>query len=127
MMKVTTVKAATLTTIILVAVLVSLLFVFVLGGEDGGKKLGSIPLPGIKLASAAQADALALAAPSLDTTRIGLLVHLDLDIDGANPFGLQPGTGANAGFLFEVKAHLGSIGQNLDIGDNFDSLVTRPV
>ena len=123
MMKVTTIKVATITTIILVAVLVSLLFVFVFGGEDGGKKLGSIPLPGIKLASAAQADALALAAPSLDTDTIGLLSHLDLDIDGTNPFGLQPGTGANPGFLFDVKAHLGVIGQNLDIGDNF--VITR--
>ncbi len=122
MMKVTTVKAAALTTILLLAALVSILFIFVIGGGDGDRKLGSIPLPGIKLASAAQAEALALVVPVLNIETVGILTHLDLDIDGANPFSLQPGSGDSAGFLNTVREHLvgtTGIGSIEELQDNF--------
>ena len=96
MMKVTTMKAAAVTTILLLAALVSLLFIFVIGGGDGERKLGSIPLPGIKLASAAQANVLAQAL-ALDTSTVGMMAHLDLDIDGLNPLGLAAGAGSQPG------------------------------
>ena len=121
MPKVTTFKAVTLTTIILVAVLVSLLFVFVIGGGDGGRKLGSIPLPGIKLASAAQANVLAQTL-ALDTSTAGMMAHLDLDIDGLNPLGLSSGEGTSPGFLSSVKERLvgtNGIASVQDFGDNF--------
>jgi len=79
--------------IILVAALLRLLLVFTLRG-DSNDKLGSF-FPGITLATEAEAEAAALAqaVPALNTEKVGLLTHLDLDIDGANPFQLQPGTG----------------------------------
>ena len=57
MARVTTIRVGAMTILILVAALISLLFVFVIGGEDGGKKLGSLPLPGISLGLTAEARA----------------------------------------------------------------------
>ena len=90
MTRVTSMRTVTVG-IILVAALLSLLLVFTLRGGSNDK-LGSF-LPGITLATEAEAAALAQAVPALNTEKVGLLTHLDLDIDGANPFQLQPGTG----------------------------------
>lgn len=82
MTRVTTTRMATVG-IILVAALLSLLLVFTLrGGSDD--KLGSF-FPGITLATEAEAAALAAAVPALNTEKVGLLTHLDLDIDGPTP------------------------------------------
>ena len=53
----TTIKVGAVTILILVAALISLLFVFVVGGEAGGKKIGSVPLPGLSLGLTAEARA----------------------------------------------------------------------
>ena len=49
MTRVTAIKATAVTVLLLAAALISLLFVFVIGGESGGNKLGSLPLPGLSL------------------------------------------------------------------------------
>ena len=106
--------------IILVAALLSLLLVFTLRGGSHDK-FGSF-FPGITLATEAEAAALAQAVPALNTEKVGLLAHLDLDIDGANPFQLQPGTGDNPGFLNTVREHLvgtSGIGSVVVLQDNF--------
>ena len=119
MTRITTTRMATVG-IILVAALLSLLLVFTLrGGSDD--KLGSF-FPGITLATEAEAAAMAAAVPALNTEKVGLLTHLDLDIDGANPFKLQPGTGDNPGFLNTVREHLvgaSGIGSVIVLQDNF--------
>ncbi len=108
--------------IILAAALISLLFVFVVGGEPGtSKRESSLPMPGIKLASAAQANVMAQTL-ALDTSTVGIIAHLDLDIDGANPLGLTPGTG-DGSFFKTVRDHLvgtGGIGAAIDeLGGNY--------
>ena len=106
--------------IVLLAALVSLLFVFVVGGVPGGGNSVSAA-PGIKLASAAQANVLAQTL-ALDTSTIGIIAHLDLDIGGANPLGLTPGTG-DGSFFKTVRDHFvgtGGIGAGIDqLGGNF--------
>ena len=106
--------------IILVAALLSLLLVFTLRGGSTDN-LGSF-FPGITLATEAEAAALAQAVPALNTEKVGMLAYLDLDIDGDNPFGLQPGVGDTAGFLNTVREHLldtKGIGSAVEVQDNF--------
>ena len=57
MTKVTAIKTTAVTVLLLAAAFVSLLFVFVIGGEEGGKKIGSLPLPGISMGLTAEAMA----------------------------------------------------------------------
>ena len=66
--------------IILAAALISLLFVFVVGGEPGtSKRESSLPMPGIKLASAAQAK------PLLSRSRTGLGAVPDCPLAATHP------------------------------------------
>ena len=57
MTRVTAIKATAVTVLLLAAALISLLFVFVIGGESGGNKLGSLSLPGLSLGLTAEAKA----------------------------------------------------------------------
>ena len=57
MTKVTAIKTTAVTVLLLAAAFVSLLFVFVIGGEEGGKKIGSLPVPGISMGLTAEAMA----------------------------------------------------------------------
>ena len=122
MTKATVIKLGALIILILATALVSLIFVFVVGGGSGDDQGGSsLSLPSIKLASTAQANVLAQTL-ALDTSTAGMMAHLDLDIDGLNPLGLSSGSGTSPGFLSSVKERLvgtNGIASLLDFGDNF--------
>ena len=86
MTRVTAIKATAVTVLLLAAALVSLLFVFVIGGEEGGKKIGSLPLPGLSLGLTAEARAALLGNAAFPETEAGFAAILsmppeDMDVD----------------------------------------------
>ena len=116
MTRVTPIKVAALTILVLAAALVSLLFVFVVGGEPAGKKLGSLPLPGFSLGLTAEASAALQAGgtafPGPDPAGFAAIWSGDastMDLVAVRDATLRVnGTARRVGF-----------GNLIDLGDNF--------